>query len=57
MEVIVHYPETDAQREQLRKRVSAVHAEVVCRRLQMLSCPAEQKKELLKRLLSGSPDP
>lgn len=52
MDFIVHYPENEDQRSELQRRVAAVHAEAVGSYLQNLPCPAEQKKEILKLLIS-----
>lgn len=46
MKVNVHYPETDAGRQELMQRVAEVHADFVHTKIQKLNCTAEQKRKL-----------
>jgi hypothetical protein len=48
MNVIVHYPKKEEDIRELQKRVAEVHAQAVIRTIQALSCPKEQKLELIK---------
>ncbi len=50
MNVIVHYPKNTEKVLALQKKVALVHAEAVIRTIQSLSCPKEQKLELLKEI-------
>lgn len=49
--VIVHYPKTEAGKEELARRVSDVHATAVNQRLKSLNCPTSQKLELLDAVI------
>lgn len=50
-QVIVHYPETEDGRCELRKCVAEVHADMVKRYIHKLDCPLEQKIELLDKVI------
>lgn len=47
MLVIVHYPKSKDGQQELARRVAMVHAETVISLIRTLSCPTEQKLELL----------
>lgn len=47
MKVTVIYPQSDAARAELARRVAAVHAEHITQNIQRLSCSADQKQRLL----------
>ena len=49
--VIVHFPETEAGKAELQRRVSEVHADYVLSVLQKLDCPADQKIELIEAII------
>ena len=49
--VIVHYPKTEAGKEELARRVSDVHATAVNQRLKSLNCPTSQKLALLDAVI------
>ena len=49
--VIVHYPKTEAGKEALARRVADVHATSVTQRLKALNCPTSQKLELLDAVI------
>ena len=49
--VIVHYPKTEAGKEELAKRVADVHATAVIQRLKRLNCPTHQKQALLDAVI------
>lgn len=51
IEVVVHYPQTEAGRQELARRAAMVHAEAVNRKLQKLTCPAGQKQQLLEAVI------
>ena len=50
MNVVVYSPDGPEDIERLRARVAAVHAQAVARYLQKLSCPEEQKRQLIKKI-------
>ena len=52
--LIVHYPKTDAGREELAKRVAEVHASAVTHRIKALTCPTSQKLELLDAIIEDA---
>ena len=45
--IIVHHPETPEAQKELAKRVAQVHAQTVVERIKSISCPIEQKAELI----------
>ena len=47
MKITVIYPQSDAARAELARRVAAVHAEHSTQNIQRLSCSADQKQRLL----------
>lgn len=47
MKITVIYPQSDAARAELARRVAAVHAEHITRSIQRLSCSAGQKQRLM----------
>lgn len=47
MKITVIYPQSDAARAELARRVAAVHAEHITHTIQRLSCSAEQKQSLM----------
>ena len=49
--VIVHYPKTEAGKEALAKRVADIHATSVIRQIKDLNCPTSQKLELLDAVI------
>lgn len=50
--VIMHYPESEEMKRELAKRVAAVHAQTVMEKLSTLSCPVEQKAQLLDAIIA-----
>lgn len=48
MEVIVHYPKQESDKQALRQKVSEVQAEAVAKYILRLTCPLEQKLKLLQ---------
>lgn len=52
MEIIVHHPKEQVDIDILRKRVAAVHADAVLKYIDKLSCPKEQKIELVNTLIN-----
>ena len=49
--MIVHYPKTEAGKEELARRVATVHAESVIAKINRLNCPTKQKLELLDAVI------
>ena len=49
--VIVHYPKTEAGKEELEKRVADDHASTVIRRIKDLNSPTSQNQELLDAVI------
>ena len=50
MGVILHYPATPENQKELSKKVAAVHAQMVVEQIRSMSCPAEQKAELVEAI-------
>lgn len=48
MNVIVHYPEDFDIMKELRAKVTEIHTEAVTAYISKLSCPKEQKLQLIK---------
>lgn len=48
MEVFMHYPEAEEDKQALRQKVSEVQAEAVAKYISKLACPIEQKLKLLQ---------
>lgn len=56
MDVIVHYPQSEAGIDALEKKVAAVHADIVIKYIDKLRCPKAQKIELVNSIMNkGSP--
>lgn len=51
--VIVHYPKTETGKEELARRVAAVHADYVTEAVCKLSCPLPQKLALLDAVIKS----
>lgn len=49
--IIVHYPKTEAGMAELARRVAEVHADAVNYKLKQLNCPTKQKLELLDAVI------
>lgn len=49
--LIVYRPRTEQEQTELARRIAGIHAETVLRQVKELSCPAEQKKELLEAIV------
>lgn len=50
MEVFMHYPEAEEDKQALRQNVSAVHARAVMEYISKLACPLEQKIKLIQSI-------
>lgn len=50
MEVFVHYPVAEEDKQALRQKVSEVQAEAVIKYISKLTCPLEQKMELVQSI-------
>ena len=53
VDVIFSYPKSDAEKEELARRVAEVHADAVIRRIKDLTCPTAQKLELLDAVIAA----
>lgn len=51
MEIIVHAPDTEEMRQELARRTARIHAQTVMENLRMLSCPVEQKVQLMNAII------
>ena len=49
--MIVHYPKTEAGKEELARRDATVHAESVIAKINRLNCPTKQKLELVDAVI------
>lgn len=49
--LILYYPKTDAGKADLARRASDVHAAAATQRLKSLSCPTQQKLDLLDAVI------
>lgn len=54
MDIIIHYPKEPDRLLELEKKVAAVYAEAVIRQILSISCPKQQKEELLRAIIKGS---
>ena len=52
--IIVHYPKTEEGKRELAQRAAGVHADMVSRHIQKLTCPSEQKMELLDAVIAAA---
>ena len=52
--LIVYRPRTEQEQTELARRIAGIHADAVLRQVKELSCPAEQKKELLEGVIEAS---
>ena len=50
MNVIVHYPQKAENVHALQVRVATVHAQAIIRYLEKLTCPKEQKIQLIEEI-------
>ncbi len=53
IEAVFRYPQTQAGREALSRRVAGVHAAFILETIRGLCCPAEQKRELLQAVIDA----
>lgn len=53
MKIIVHYPKTEENKSALASKVAEVHADCVIDHICKLTCPADQKMELVKAVYCG----
>ena len=50
MNVVVHFPKKPEHIAALRERVAVVHAQAILQRLQKISCPKEQKLQIIREI-------
>lgn len=50
LEVFVHYPKQESDKQALQQKVSEVQAEAVIKYISKLTCPLEQKMELVQSI-------
>lgn len=53
IEAVFRYPQTQAGREALSRRVAGVHAAFILETIRGLNCPAAQKRELLQAVIDA----
>ncbi len=51
IEIIVHYPKTATKQAELETRVAKFHAEYVAQYIEKMSCPTEQKLQLVDAIV------
>ena len=49
--LITHFPHTEEATAELARRAATIHADAVLRQIKELSCPVEQKMELLEAVV------
>ena len=54
MDIIVHNPKEPEHLLELQKKIAAVHAEAVIRKILSISCPKQQKEALLRAVVKGA---
>lgn len=54
IQVVMHYPPTEAGTLELARRVASVHADAVNRKIQKLTCPTQQKQRLLAAIIQAA---
>ena len=54
IKLIVHFPKTDTGKQELARRAASVHADAVNRKLQKLTCPHQQKRQLLDAVIQSA---
>ena len=52
--IIVHHPKTVEGQYELAKRVASVHADVVHQHIKKLTCPSNQKIQLLDSIIKSA---
>ncbi len=50
MEVIIHCPKRESDKQHLRQKASEVQAEIVIKYISKLTCPLEQKLNLVQAI-------
>ena len=53
IKAVFRYPQTQAGREALSRRVAGVHAAFILETIRGLNCPAAQKRELLQAVIDA----
>lgn len=49
--IVVHWPETGENERELTRQAANVHADFVLSAIRGLSCPTEQKRQLLRAVM------
>lgn len=52
--IVVHYPKTEAGRQELANRAAQIHADSIIEKIKSLKCPAEQKVKLLDAVIEDA---
>jgi hypothetical protein len=52
IQIIVHYPQTLENQQELEKRVAIVHAQSVSKYIERLTCPTKQKAMLFDEIIN-----
>ena len=50
MKIIVHYPKSEKGLSELCERVAEIHTEAIISHLNSLSCPKEQKLQVVEKI-------
>ena len=54
MKIIMHYPDTEQMRSELKIQIAKIHSEAVASYLQNLNCSKEEKKKIINELNLGN---
>ena len=52
LEVIVHYPETKDEKENLKRAVADIHVDIIKNYISKLNCSSEEKKKIIQKIIS-----
>jgi hypothetical protein len=52
MNINVHYPRKQADLQELNERIAYVHSKAILNYIEHLSCPLEQKQQILLQIMS-----
>lgn len=53
MNILVYYPSEKEKKQELQRRIAAVHCSAILKYIERTHCPVEQKKEIVTRILRG----
>ncbi len=52
--LILHFPQTEAARQELARRAAQIHADSILERINALDCPQDQKLQLLDAIIEDT---